>query len=53
LHKVTETTGNEPDLKSCPELLDRGYILVADRVYGKHKRFEAYEQAYFSCSLMN
>ncbi|WP_240479706.1 IS4 family transposase [Paenibacillus wynnii] len=40
LHKVTETTGYEPDLKSCPHLLDQRFILVADRPYGKHERFD-------------
>lgn len=44
LHKVTETTGYEPDLKSCPELLDRRFILVADRSYGKHKLFDSYQE---------
>jgi hypothetical protein len=44
LHKVTETTGYEPDLKSCPDLLDRRFILVADRSYGKHKLFDSYQE---------
>ncbi|TVX91277.1 IS4 family transposase, partial [Cohnella terricola] len=43
VHRVTETTGNEPDLKSCPKLLDPRFILVADRAYGKHKLFDDYE----------
>jgi hypothetical protein len=44
LYKVTETTGYEPDLKSCPGLLDRRFILVADRAYGKHKLFDSYQE---------
>lgn len=44
LHKVTETTGYEPDLKSCPHLLDKRFILVADRSYGKHKLFDSYQE---------
>lgn len=44
LHKVTETTGNEPDLKSCPILRDSQRILVADRAYGKHEYFDAYQE---------
>ncbi|KHL96946.1 hypothetical protein QW71_04890 [Paenibacillus sp. IHB B 3415] len=44
LHKVTETTGYEPDLKSCPDLLDSRFILVADRSYGKHKLFDSYQE---------
>ncbi|MFD1179722.1 IS4/IS5 family transposase, partial [Paenibacillus puldeungensis] len=38
LQKVTETTGNSPDLHSCADVLDPKFILVADRAYGKHKR---------------
>ncbi|MFD1176355.1 IS4 family transposase, partial [Paenibacillus puldeungensis] len=42
LQKVTETTGNSPDLHSCADVLDPKFILVADRAYGKHKRFDEY-----------
>ncbi len=44
LHKVTETTGYAPDLKSCPDLLDSRFILVADRSYSKHKLFDSYQE---------
>ena len=44
LHKVTETTGYEPDPKSRPDLLDWRYNLVADRAYGKHKVFDNYQE---------
>jgi hypothetical protein len=44
LHQVTETTGNEPDLKSCPDLRDSRWILLADRAYGKHELFDAYQE---------
>lgn len=53
LHKVTETTGNSPDLNSCADVLDARFILVADRAYGKHKRFDEYveQQQYFVIRL--
>ncbi|AIQ67656.1 IS4 family transposase [Paenibacillus graminis] len=55
LHRVTETTGNEHDLNSCAELIDPTRILVADRSYGKHKFFDAYdvqiERQYFVIRL--
>ncbi|MGG1556495.1 IS4 family transposase [Paenibacillus ferrarius] len=44
VYKVTETTGNEPDIKSCPSLQDSQRILVADRAYGKHARFDEYQE---------
>lgn len=48
LHKVTETTGNSHDFKNSPDLIDRRFIVVADRAYGSHKRFDEYlEQRQF------
>ncbi|WP_275667875.1 transposase, partial [Paenibacillus oryzisoli] len=44
LYKVTETTGNDPDMKSCPILQDCQRILVADRAYGKHAWFDDYQE---------
>jgi hypothetical protein len=44
LYKVTETTGYEPDIKSCPDLLDRRYMLVAKRSYDKRKLFGKYQE---------
>nr|WP_256209105.1 IS4 family transposase [Paenibacillus sp. CF384] len=44
LHKVTETTGNCPDISSCTNVLDKQFILVADRAYGKHKQFDIYNE---------
>jgi hypothetical protein len=44
LYKVTETTGTEPDMKSCPAIQDSQRILVADRAYGKHARFDEYQE---------
>ncbi|MGO4546644.1 IS4 family transposase [Paenibacillus sp. 2TAB23] len=53
LHKVTETTGNSPDISSCKDVLDNRFILVADRAYGKHKRFDEYmdQHQYFVIRL--
>ena len=53
LHRVTETTGNSPDLHSCADVLDPRFILVADRAYGKHKRFDEYmeQQQFFVIRL--
>ncbi|MDQ0196210.1 hypothetical protein J2T20_004618 [Paenibacillus wynnii] len=44
LHKITEKTAYEPDLKSRPNFLDWRFILVADRAYGKHKLFDSYQE---------
>lgn len=53
LFKVTETTGNSHDFKSCPELIDKRFIIVADRAYGSHKRFDDYleQQQFFVIRL--
>ncbi|NOV01694.1 IS4 family transposase [Paenibacillus planticolens] len=53
LHKVTETTGNRPDLFSCNDVRDDRFILVADRAYGKHKQFDDYleQKQYFVIRL--
>lgn len=53
LHKVTETTGNTPDLNRCADVVDSRFILVADRAYGKHKQFDEYfeHQQYFVIRL--
>lgn len=42
LHKVIETTGNSHDFISSPDVTDKWFILVADRAYGSHKRFDEY-----------
>ncbi|WP_307591696.1 hypothetical protein [Paenibacillus wynnii] len=44
MHKITEKTAYEPDLKSRPNFLDWRFILVADRAYGKHKLFDSYQE---------
>ncbi|MWC31404.1 IS4 family transposase [Paenibacillus sp. MMS18-CY102] len=53
LHKVTETTGNSHDFKSSAEVIDNRFIVVADRAYGKHRRFDEYleQQQYFVIRL--
>lgn len=45
LHQVTETISREHDFTHAPSVVDPDFILVADRAYGKHKRFDAYEEA--------
>ncbi|WP_051506859.1 IS4 family transposase [Saccharibacillus sacchari] len=45
LHRVTETISREHDSTHAPSVTDPDFILVADRAYGKHKRFDAYEEA--------
>ncbi|WP_159887268.1 transposase [Paenibacillus puerhi] len=41
-HKVVESTGNESDFILSEQLLDHRYIIVGDRAYGAHKRFDRY-----------
>ncbi|WP_339173144.1 transposase [Paenibacillus sp. FSL H7-0943] len=57
LHNLTETTGFEADINSCPKLLDHKYILLADRSYGKYELFNRYqeqeERQYFVIRLRN
>ncbi|MFD0717716.1 IS4 family transposase [Paenibacillus sp. GCM10027626] len=45
LHRVTESTGNSPDLVHAPEVIDPSFVIVADRAYGKHEMFDKYESA--------
>jgi hypothetical protein len=44
LHKVTESTGLQHDINFCNEVTDPRFILVADRAYGKHHQFDAYQE---------
>lgn len=41
---ITETTGKIHDAKPSEQLVDKRYIAVADRAYGKHKTFDQYRR---------
>ncbi|MEJ8307251.1 transposase, partial [Saccharibacillus sacchari] len=45
LHHVEETDAKTHDARLAEPLSDPRFIVVADRAYGKHARFDAYDTA--------
>lgn len=45
VHRVTESISRKHDFSYASDVGDPDFILVADRAYGKHERFDAYQNA--------